>query len=338
MDFALDETAHEVADLAAAVLDDANATRVQQALADPCGYDETAWKAMAQAGLLGLAIPADAGGDGLGAVEVAAVLTAVGRRPLPLPALATLALGVLPLVRLGGAQHLAGVADGAVITAAPAPMRLADGVVCGRARNVPYAAQAVRMLVATDDGVAVLEPHTDGVALARTSTSSGTPSYTVTCTGAAPIDVLAGSISDLEVCALAGAAAVADGVVAGALELTAAHIRSREQFGRPVATFQAVAQQIADVYVIARTMHLAATAVNWQLAQGHPATSDLEIAAYWIAAEVPPALQTCHHLHGGLGVDITYPLHRFYAHAKDLGRLVGGAEHRLDRIASCISS
>jgi hypothetical protein len=341
VDFTLDETAREVADLAAAVLggcDGADHARVEQALAGPSGFDETAWKAMAQAGLLALAVPTAAGGDGLGAVEVATVLTAVGRQTLPLPALATLALGVLPLVRLGGAQHLAGVADGAVLTAALAPMTLVDGLLSGSARHVPYAAQAHRMLVATEAGVAVLDPRTDGVVLARTSTSTGAPAYTVTCSGAAPVDVLAGSMSDLEVCALAGAAAVADGVVSGALGLTAAHVRSREQFGRPLATFQAVAQQLADVFVIARTMHLTATTVNWQLAQGRPSGADLEIAAYWLAAEVPPALQACHHLHGGLGVDITYPLHRFYAHAKDLARLVGGAEHRLDRIASCTSN
>ncbi|HEY2298260.1 MAG TPA: acyl-CoA dehydrogenase family protein [Jatrophihabitans sp.] len=338
MDFTPDETAREVAGLASAVLESgAESARVQQALAGTSGFDETMWKAMAQAGLLGLALPPDAGGDGLGAVEVAGVLTAVGRQTLPLPALATLALGVLPLVRLGGTRHLAGVADGAVLTAALATMTLVNGSVTGRARNVPYAAQAQRMLVATEAGVAVLDPGTDGVELDRTTTSTGAPGYTVTCTRVAPLDLLPGSISDLEICALAGAAAVADGVVAGALELTTAHVRSREQFGRPLATFQAVAQQLADVYIVARTMHLAATTVNWQLTRDRPSATDFEIAGYWLAAEVPPALQTCHHLHGGLGVDITYPLHRYSAHAKDLARLVGGAERRLDRIASCTS-
>jgi alkylation response protein AidB-like acyl-CoA dehydrogenase len=336
VDFTLDPTAREVAELAATVLRDADHGRVEKALAGESGYDETAWKAMAQAGLLSLAIPTDQGGDGLGAVEVTTVLTAVGRQTLPLPALATLALGVLPLVRLGGASHLSGDAD--VLTAALSPMTLTNGRVDGRARGVPYAEQARLILVATDGGVALVDPSGDGVTLTRTTTSTRAPEYTVACTSVTPVDVLPGGVADIEIFALAGAAAVADGVIAGALALTAEHLRTREQFGRPLATFQAVAQQVADVYVTARTMHLASATVNWQLAQGRPSDADLQIAGYWLAAELPTALQVCHHLHGGLGVDITYPLHRYYSQAKDLARLVGGAAHRLDRIAACTSN
>ncbi len=126
---------------------------------------------------------------------------------------------------------------------------------------------------------------------------------------------------------------MADGVLAGALALTAEHLRTRHQFGKPLATFQAVAQQIADVYVVARTVHLASCAASNGLDD-----DDLDIAAYWVATELPAALQTCHHLHGGLGVDITYPLHRYYAQAKDLARLVGGSALRLDRIGARCSS
>ncbi len=118
MDFTLDDTAQQVAELAATVLRDVGEhARVMQSQAGAAGYDETAWKALAQAGLLALAIPSEHGGDGLGAVEIATVLTAVGRQAVSLPAFATLALGVLPLTRVGAAQHLTGVADGVVLTA-----------------------------------------------------------------------------------------------------------------------------------------------------------------------------------------------------------------------------
>ena len=339
MDFALDDTAQQVAELSATVLRDAGEhARVTQSLAGAAGYDETAWKALAQAGLLALAVPSEHGGDGLGAVEVATVLTAVGRQAVSLPAFATLALGVLPLTRVGAAQHLTGVADGAVLTAALAVFTLADDRIDGRARAVPFAAQAHRMLLATDAGIALVSPDADGVTLTRTTTSTGSPEYTVDCTGVRAVDVVPGSLADLEVCALAGAAAMGDGVLAGALDLTTEHVRTREQFGRPLAVFQAVAQQIAEVYIAARTMHLAAAAVSWQLANDKVSDADSQIAAYWLAAEVPPALQTCQHLHGGLGVDITYPLHRYYSHAKDLARFVGGPDARLERIAACTSN
>ncbi|HZZ96776.1 MAG TPA: acyl-CoA dehydrogenase family protein [Jatrophihabitantaceae bacterium] len=336
MDFTLDETQQAVADLAATVLraepDHGRATNV---LAGAAGYDETLWKAMAQAGLLSLAVPTEHGGDGLGAVEVAAVLTEVGRQVQPLPALATLALAVLPLTALGASEHLTAVADGAVLTAALRPMVWSQGAVTGRASGVPYAAQAHRILVPVADGIALLAPDADGVSLTRTTTSTGAPEYTVQCTDT-PAELVPGDASVLSRFAVAGAIAVADGVLAGALDLTASHVRDRIQFGRPLATFQAVAQEVGDVYVTARTIHLASTAVNWELANARDADVDIEIAAYWLAAELPAALQMCHHLHGGLGVDITYPLHRYYSHAKDLARMVGGAGYRLDRVgAAC---
>ena len=350
MDFTYDETQQAVANLAATVLrGDADHARVENALATEGGYDETLWKAMAQAGLLALAIPEDLGGDGFGPIEVAAVLTAVGHQTLPVPALATLALGVLPVAALGSADQRAAllpeVADGRVLTAAlrssGARPQLAGGTLTGSCVGVPYAAQAFRVLVATRAGVYVVDPRSDGVTLTRTATSSGWPEYTLSLRDVrvADSDLLTTDVRAVERFAYAGAAAVADGLVAGALELTAAHVGTREQFGRPLAAFQAVAAQVADIYVTARTMNLAALSANWRLAQGLDADGDIDVAAYWLATEVPPTLQSCHHLHGGLGVDITYPLHRYYSQSKDLARFVGGAELQLDSIgAACTSN
>lgn len=338
MDFTPDDTQQAVAELAATVLrgSGGDQARAAAALGSTAGYDEAAWKALAHAGLLALAVPADHGGDGLGALEVAAVLTEVGRQALALPALATLALGVLPIVALGTPEQqsvLGAVGDGAVLTAALRPMSVdAAGRVTGRVPGVPFAAQALRILVPTEHGVALVEPGADGVEVVLTPTSSGAPEYTLTCHEVVPDAMLAGDSGSLDRFAVAGATAVADGVVAGALALTAHHLRDRVQFGRPLAAFQAVAQEIGDIYITARTVHLTATTLNWELANDRETTDDVEIAAYWLAAELPSALQMCHHLHGGLGVDISYPLHRYYSHAKDLARLVGGAAYRLDRI------
>ena len=349
MDFSPDETQRAVADLARTVIGGADADhgRTTAALASAAGYDETLWKGMAQAGLLSLAVPEAVGGDGFGALEVAAVLTEVGRQTIPVPALATLALGVLPIARFGtAAQHevLREVADGAVFTAALAltgATRDGDSLVLtGRVTGVPYASTARAILLPTEHGIALVSPATDGVTLARTTTSTGSPEYSVACDGVRVdvADVLDATLDDLRALTVAGASAVADGVLAGALDLTAEHLRTREQFGKPLATFQAVAQQIADVYITARSVHLAATSVGWRLAAGLDAADDVDIAAYWLAAEMPRALQVCHHLHGGLGVDITYPLHRYYSSGKDLARLVGGSAANLDSIGARCSS
>jgi 3-oxo-4-pregnene-20-carboxyl-CoA dehydrogenase alpha subunit len=344
VDFSLDESQHAVADLAAGVLrGEPDDRRVLTALGSPGGYDEAAWKALAQAGLLALALPESVGGDAMGPLATSLVLTEVGRQVLPLPALATLALGVLPVIADGTREQqdelLREVADGGILTAAlrDAPgrdVRMKAGRLHGARVGVPYADQARWLLVPTADGTAVLDPRSAGVTLRRTTTSTGAPEYTVVLEDAHPVSVLDATARDVDRFAVAGAAAVADGVLAGALALTAHHLRERRQFGRPLATFQAVAQQVADVYVTARTMHLAAVSAAWRLDTGRRADEDLEIAAYWLAAEVPKALQVCHHLHGGLGVDITYPLHRYYSHAKDLARAVGGAAYRLDRLGN----
>ncbi len=348
MDFTLDETQQAVAELAAGVLRaDADDARTRAALGSAVGYDEAAWKAMGQAGLLALALPTSLGGDGFGAIEAALVLTEVGRQTLPLPALATLALGVLPVAAFGTADQqrslLPEVADGRVLTAAlrdapGAAVAASGGALTGARVGVPYAEQAHRVLVPTGDGVVVLDPRGPGVHLQRTPTSTGAPEYTVRLDAARPETVLDASPADVDRFAVAGAAAVADGVIAGALQLTADHVRTREQFGRPLAAFQAVAQQVADVYVVARTVHLAAASAAWRLGTGRDADEDLGVAAYWLAAELPRAAQVCHHLHGGLGVDTTYPLHRYYSQAKDLARFVGGAAYRLDLLGEACSS
>jgi alkylation response protein AidB-like acyl-CoA dehydrogenase len=344
VDFSLDEAHQAIADLAAKVLrPDADDGRVVAALTSTAGYDEAAWKAMAQAGLLALPLPAAIGGDAFGSLAVGLVLTEVGRQVLPLPALATLALGALPLAAFGTEeqQHdlLTGVADGRILTAAlrdaPAdPVRLRGDTVTGTRVGALYAEQAALILVPTSDGTLVVDPRAEGVTLTRTPTSAGAPEYTVRIAGVRAEQTIAASAEDLERFALAGAAAVADGVISGALALTAEHLRTREQFGRPLATFQAVAQQVADVYVVARTLHLAAVSAAWRLDTGRAPDEDLAVAAYWLAAELPKALQVCHHLHGGLGVDVTYPLHRYYSQAKDLARFVGGAAYRLERLGS----
>ncbi len=205
---------------------------------------------------------------------------------------------------------------------------------------MPYAAAARWILVpastdAGDTAVAIVESDADGLSCQRTRSSSGLPEYTLRLDASPILHMLDGcSIADLYALAAAGACAIADGVLAGALELTTEHIRHREQFGRPLATFQAVAQQIADVYATARTLHLATLSACWQLDTGRDAGRDADVAAYWLAEYGPAALRTCHHLHGGLGMDVTYPLPRYSALMTDLVAFVGGAADRLDRLGA----
>jgi alkylation response protein AidB-like acyl-CoA dehydrogenase len=334
MDFTLGERQQAVADLAAEVLG-ADSPRA----ADP-------WKELARAGLLDVSPP-----DGLGVLEVAVLLTEIGKRAPSTQALATLMTGALPLLRWGRPDLLPAVASGELLLTAALrePLQgpatsVTDGTITGLKISVPYAAQSRLLLVpARSDsmivsgsgqippktahdhgGVFLISPRGPGVELIQTPSSSGEPEYAVRL-DRAPVEGMLGGpdcVRDLHQLATAGACALADGAVAGALALTRDHVASREQFGRPLAAFQAVSQQIADVYIASRTMHLAALSACWRLAEGREAAADLEVAGHWCAEQAPRSVRLCHHLHGGIGMDVTYPLHRFSSLIADLTRFL----------------
>jgi alkylation response protein AidB-like acyl-CoA dehydrogenase len=343
MDFTPAESQQAVATVAAEVL----------GAADP-------WKELARAGLLSV------GPDGLGLLDVSVLLTEIGRRAAPVPALATLMTGALPLLRWGRPDLLPAVASGELILTAalrepsdPQPdspaTAITNGTITGTKIGVLYAEQSQFILVPAVGGVALVDPRAEGVTLTATPSSSGQPEYTLRMAGAPVQDVLGGPdcVRDLYQLAVAGACALADGAVAGALALTRDHVATRHQFGRPLAAFQAVSQQIADVYIASRTLHLATLSACWRLdagpeagpeagqeagqevgpEMGTAARADLDVAGYWCAEQAPRSVRTCHHLHGGLGMDATYPLPRFSSLVADLVRYLGGAEYRLERLA-----
>jgi 3-oxo-4-pregnene-20-carboxyl-CoA dehydrogenase alpha subunit len=388
MDFDLSETQQEIARLAADILGavssrglrppDPPTTPASPGRETPPGPPQPGdprsslalvaadpWKELARSGLLALAVPTELGGDGLGVLEVAVLLTEVGRRAVPVPALATLMTGVLPIARWGdeslNRELLPAAASGdLILTAAfrealdasparrealdPSPARrdapyqstmVDDGRVSGTKVGVLYAAEAGRLLVSArlcqaatdaDTCVVLVDPDAGGVTIIRTPSSTGDPEYTVRFDDAPVVATLPGMHSrDLLRLAVAGACCVADGALAGALALTRDYIATRRQFGRPLAEFQAVSQQIADIYIASRTLHLATLSACWRLHTGRDPDADLDIAAWWLREEALDAVMTCHHLHGGIGVDISYPLHRLSSLIRDLSRYLGDA-------------
>ncbi len=362
MDFELDEEQRAIAATASEALGRATAGGGGGGGAIPGAG--AAWSELAKAGLLALTLPGWLDGDDLGADAAGVLLAEIGRRAACVPALATIMLGVLPVARWAdrslAERLLTGVAAGQVTLTAglrepsaptpaePATVAVLAGTTCtvsGTKVGVPYAGESNWILVPAsvagqvtsdqDRAVVVVEAAAAGVTLTRTPVAGDTPEYTVRLDDAPITGVLPGraAVDDLYLLAAAGAAALAAGAVAGALDLTARHVATREQFGRPLAAFQAVAQQVADIYITCRTLRLTALSACWRLSSGLDATDDAHVAAYWLAAQAPAALRACHHLHGGIGLDIGYPLHRYYSLVKDLARLVGGADHRLDLLA-----
>ncbi|OBF62209.1 acyl-CoA dehydrogenase [Mycobacterium sp. 852002-51971_SCH5477799-a] len=336
---------------------DFDLTATQQAVADvvtSVSERELSWDALVNGGVMALPVPERLGGDGVGLPEVATVLTEIGRHGAITPALATLGFGVLPLLDQASDEQqdrfLAGLvkgAKGAVLTAAlnepgtALPDRpsttFANGRLSGTKVGVGYAGQADWIIVTADSAVVVVSPKADGVEVVQTPTSNDSEEYTVTLADVAveEADVLAGATaSRVNQLVLAAVGAYADGLVAGALRLTADYVANRKQFGKPLSTFQTVAAQLAEVYIASRTIDLVAKSVAWRLSEGRDADDDLDVLGYWITSQAPPVMQLCHHLHGGMGMDITYPMHRYYSTIKDLSRLLGGPSHRLDLVGA----
>lgn len=324
----------------------------QQAVADVVTSvleREISWDALVSGGVAALAVPERLGGDGLGLAEVTTALTEIGRHGTIGQALATLGLGLLPLLDLASEEqqdrYLAGVGGGAVLSAAlnepgvSLPDRpsviLADGKLIGTKTGVPYAETAQWLVVTAADGVAVIAPSASGVTVTKTPAANGSDEYVVEFDDAQVDGVLDGaSVSRVNQLALAATGALAAGLVAGALRLTADYVATREQFGRPLSTFQTVAAQLSEIYIASRTISLVSNSVVWRLSEGLDADDDLALLAYWLTSQAPPAMRLCHHLHGGMGMDITYPMDRYFSSIKDLTRLLGGPSYRLDLVGA----
>jgi len=341
-------------------------TAVRGVISDVLDRGTAGWKALADANLLGVPVPVEHGGEGLGLLEVASMLHEAGRRAAVLPLWETLACAVPTLVACGSEEQrrrvLPDVVTGECVLAValnetgeampqmPRTTLRRDGgrlVLSGRKVGVAHLDTARYVLVSAaleegGAGVVLLEPGRSGVSVLPGRASRGEGTEATLVIGDVEVDerdVLGPEAArTLRRHAIAGLCLFGDGVVAGARDLTAEYVKGRRQFGRALAEFQAVSGQMADVYVASRTIGLAATSAAWRLAtadeHGLDPDDDLAVAAYWFTAEGPAALHTCHHLHGGMGVDVTYPLHAYFSWTKDISRALGGTHQTLDAVAA----
>lgn len=367
MDFSLTEEQTAVRDLAAQILGDLTTQERLSAL-DDAGFDVQAWRALAEAGLLGVALPEDAGGGGLGFLGAHLLLEAVGAHAAPLPVWETLVLGALPVARFGSAalqeRWLPRVIDGStLLTAAvtedgasdPAQPRTrarrsGDGwELEGTKASVPFAVIAAGILVpaTTEDlgtGVWLVSCDAPGVAITPQAVISGAPYGEVTLDRVAVDgDALLGPLDGTALGwllehAAAGVASLTSGLCAAVLRMSAEYTSRREQFGRPVATFQAVAQRVADAYIDTEAAQLTALQAAWRLTEGLPASEEVAIAKWWAGEAGHRVVHAAHHVHGGVGVDREYPLHRYFAAVKQHEFVLGGGTPQLLRLGAAMAA
>jgi alkylation response protein AidB-like acyl-CoA dehydrogenase len=128
------------------------------------------------------------------------------------------------------------------------------------------------------------------------------------------------------------------GACKAAVEITARYTSERRQFGKPVAEFQAVGQRAADAYVDAEGVRLTAWQAAWRLDAGLPASAEVAVAKFWADDGAQRVVHGCQHLHGGVGVDRDYPVHRYFLMIKHLSLTLGGTAVSLLRLGDILAS
>lgn len=371
MDFAYTEEHTALRKLTRQVIEQhASATALEQAEQSGSWYLDGLWRALAAQGLLGVAVAPEHGGSGLGLIELGILLTEVGRATAPVPAWAVLATGALPLQRFGSAalrgHLLPGVTSGSALVVAallePAALSPRRPVTRATRRGrewhiegekvcVPAADRAAALLVpATVEGagvgVFVLDPRAPGATLERQMSAHGEPEFTLRLRGAVctddqvlvPPEPDGRSLAWIVDCAELGLCTLQVGVVERALEMTAKYTAERTQFGRPIATFQAVSQRAADAYIDAQALRLSTLSALWRVSEGVPAPMEVAIARYWAAEGGHRVTAAAQHLHGGVGFDRSYPLHRCTLWARSIELTLGGAVEQLEHIGQQLES
>ncbi len=370
MDFSYSDEQQAVLDLASQIFrEQATHERQREIEAQPGPrFDEALWSQLAEAGLLGTAVPEAQGGAGMGFLELAAVLQQAGRHTAPVPILESTVLAGLPIAEFGSEAQkerwLAPMARGeAILTAAlieaqadpHAPVARAsaegDGFrIVGTKTCVPAAELAAAILVPatteTGDVVLVLvDPKAQGVSFTPLLTTTGRPESRIDLEGVVVPgdDVLVGpdggreALDALLLKANAAQAAFGLGVCEAALELTAEYAKTRKQFDQPIAMFQAVGHRLADAYIDVDGIRLTTLQACWRVAEGLPAEAEVGVAKFWVADAGQRVVAAAMHVHGGVGVDKEYPLHRFYVHAKEIELALGGGMQQLLKIGKILA-
>lgn len=370
MNFDFNESQEAVAALAEQVFSgSAGADRVTEVERTSGRFDRELWAALAASDLLGVAIGEEHGGLGLGMIETALVLREQGRRVAPVPLWPTLVLGAMPISEFGAPalrdRWLRAVVSGqAVLTGAfsewGANEALSPSVTATRREDgtwelngskpaVPAAGVADAVLVparTVGDGdglvVFVVDLDAEGVEVALSETTNREFHGELTLRS-----VVVGDDARLEgadgrsivewtlVRAQVAVAAMALGCCEEATAMAAAYTSQREQFGRPLSTNQGVAMRAADCYIDNDCMRVTLLQAAWLIDEGRSAAEIADAAAvakWWSADAGQRVVHATQHLHGGMGADIDYPVHRYFLWVKQLENTFGGGSRQLAAI------
>ena len=333
------------------------------------GFDRQLWNELAKVGLLGLCVPEEYGGLAMNVVELSLVLEKQGKTiaqvPLWSSSVAAMTLAEYANTALQ-ALVLPNVCDGTTILSvaianigandAMNPSVVAtdtDGGVrlVGSKPAVAYAQYAHFVLVSAKraDGsivLALVDTDARGVTLNAVNGSDLQPQANMDFDVVVPTShIVAGAASDgrdalrwMHERSLVALCAIQLGVAQGSIALTAEHVRTRHQFGKPLSAQQAVAVRAADAYITTEAMRVTTLNAAWRLAEGFDARQDVLVAMYWATEGGHSVVLAGQHLHGGVGADISYPVHRYFLWGIQISTQLGGASQHLARLGKLIAA
>jgi 3-oxocholest-4-en-26-oyl-CoA dehydrogenase beta subunit len=356
MDFTTTEAANDLGGLVDTIVDSVCTPEHQRELDGlEQRFDRTLWQKLIEADILTSASASALGGDGFGALEQIAILVALGRQLAAVPYLESVMLGAGVLARFGseelqqdwgvpavkGEKILAIALDGEMGEGPVQATRAGDGYqLTGTRTLVAFGPVADAFLVPaeTDSGTAVfvVSAEDSGVTVTPLATTGKNSVAHLALDGVAVDDArkVGGSevVAWLGTLGTLGRSAFQLGVLDRGLQMTAEYAREREQFDRPIGSFQAVSQRLADGYIDVKGLRLTLTQAAWKVSEDIPAEIDVASAAFWAADAGHRVAHTIVHVHGGVGVDTDHPAHRYFLAAKEAEFALGGATGQLRRI------
>ncbi len=362
MDFTLDESQQAVADLANQILGDRIKPEELKAAEDSEQWlDSNTYAEIAKAGLIGIAVSEDVGGGGMGLVELGQVLQAQGAHTAPLPLWST-ALGALAIDRFGTAEQrqaeLPAIIDGSRILAIgiqewhsddyllPAAEAVADNdsfKITGTKIVVEFAEEAEKIIVSAKNesgaaGLYLLDLNQDGISKTAGTSTRHQPLHEINMSGAKAEALPDADLKWFTNSAIALLCATQVGVCSQALKMTAEYASTREQFGRPIATFQAVTHSLADQYIHLNGIKLTAYAALWKLDNEKDADAAVHEAKWFSSHIGMEIVNSTQHIHGGMGVDRDYPLHRYTLWNKYIQTSLGAGTQQLRKLGALLAS
>ncbi len=332
---------------------------------DQAGYPTRLWHEMVGLGWTGLALPELYGGVGCGFLELCLLAEELGAHQVPTPFIPTAVCCAMPILRLGTDEQrkewLGAVVEGRVMSyvldgtgggwGSPGTSVVATGkghgfVLDGTAAFVPYAGTADELLVVAraDSGsltAFVVDAGSSGIGHTPVDAVGHDPLGHVEFDGVAVGSgrVLGGvgqgrAVADA--IAAYGAAATCAEMVGGAqrvLDMTVAYATEREQFGRPIGSFQAVQHHCADMAIDVLSARLLAYEAIWRLAEGLDAATEVSMAKAAVGEAYQRVLGLGHQVHGAIGFTKEHGLHSYLRHAMAAALAFGDGDFHWEQVA-----